>query len=102
MHVLLVTFRIAGRIDEKAWEDLAHKVAAVPGLISKTWILNSEASEGGGFYLFETSQARDDYLNGPIVSALKADPTLQGLTARTFTVHERLTAITRGPVGASA
>ena len=46
------------------YSDLAHRIAAIPGLICKVWTENREAGEAGGVYLFEDEASLDAYLGG--------------------------------------
>jgi hypothetical protein len=82
--------------DEMAEEnaELAHRIAAVPGLICKVWTENREAGEAGGIYLFESEDSLDSYLAGKI-ERMKASG-IEGIRARKFDVNEPLTRITRG------
>lgn len=46
------------------------KFKALPGLQQKHYIFNHETGEGGGIYFFDTKEAVDAYLNGPIVASV--------------------------------
>jgi hypothetical protein len=83
-------------------QSLAQAIAAVPGLRWKIWPLNDREKEGGGIYLFETDQALNDFLSGPIVAQVKSHPALYDLSAKVFDVMADVTSITRGPVLAMA
>jgi hypothetical protein len=81
---------------------LAQLVAGVPGLQWKVWILNEKENEAGGVYFFNSDQALENYLSGPIVTQVKSHPALRELSAKRFDVMEDVTALTRGPVSAMA
>lgn len=83
---------------ETAWLDAAQPVAETPGLRWKVWLMNEAEHEAGGIYLFESEDAAQSYLTGPIVTALKASPGISNISAKLFDVLERHTSITRGPV----
>lgn len=76
--------------------------AAVPGLRWKIWLLNHPEKEAGGIYLFESNQALNDFLSGPLVAQVKSHPALYDLSAKAFDVMADVSAVTRGPVQAMA
>jgi hypothetical protein len=84
-----------------AFAGVANDIAAVQGLLWKIWILNEQESEAGGIYLFDNSDSVRSYLEGPIVSGLKAHPALSDISAKQFDILEDLTGITRGPITAT-
>ncbi|MDI9914189.1 YdhR family protein [Rhodococcus sp. IEGM 1379] len=47
-----------------------EKFRALEGLTQKYYIRNHETGELGGVYLFETKEAVDAYVNGPIVASV--------------------------------
>ena len=85
--------------DEMAEElsDLAHRIAAVPGLVCKVWTENREAGEAGGIYLFEDEASLDAYM-GPKIARMEAFG-IKGIQAKKYDVNESLTRITRGRLG---
>jgi hypothetical protein len=83
---------------EAAWLEAAQPIADVPGLHWKVWLMNESEHEAGGIYLFESEDAAQAYLAGPIVGALKSSPAVSNISAKLFDVLESHTAITRGPV----
>ena len=74
--------------------EAASRVAQVPGLQSKTWWLDREAGRAGGVYVFESRQAADSYLAGPIVSALREAPFCEGVQTRVTELLEEPTRLT--------
>lgn len=74
--------------------DLAHRIAAVPGLVCKVWTENREAGEAGGIYLFEDENSLDAYA-GDKIARMEASG-IKGIRAKKFDVNETLTRITRG------
>ncbi|HEX6252011.1 MAG TPA: YdhR family protein [Gemmatimonadaceae bacterium] len=83
---------------ETAWLQAAQPIADAPGLRWKVWLMNEKESEAGGIYLFDSEQAAQSYLDGPIVAALKSSPAISDISAKMFDVMESHTGITRGPV----
>jgi hypothetical protein len=84
--------------DEMAAEysDLAHRIAAAPGLIWKVWTENRETGEAGGVYLFEDEPSLHAYLEAKI-GRMKAAG-VDGLRVKECDVNEPLTRITRGTI----
>jgi len=98
--VLQVNFTFAAsRAElEDAWLQIAQPIADVQGLRWKVWLMNEAERLAGGLYLFESETAAQSYLDGPIVTALKASPGISNISAKLFDVLECHSAITRGPV----
>jgi hypothetical protein len=98
--VLQVNFTfMTSRADlETAWLEIAPLLADVPGLRWKVWLMNEAERQAGGLYLFESETAVHSYLDGPIVAALKANPSICNISVKLFDVLESHSAITRGPV----
>lgn len=84
---------------EAAWLEAAPSVAESAGLLWKVWLINKERNEAGGIYLFETREAAETYMAGPIVDALKGSPAVSNISAKLFDVMVEHSVITRGPVG---
>lgn len=83
---------------EAAWLDAAQPIAESPGLVWKVWLMNEEKHEAGGIYLFESREAAESYMTGPIVAALKASPAVSNISAKLFDVITEHSAITRSPL----
>ncbi len=96
MHAVLITFRSVASLDDVHDDFLAGAgaIAAVPGLLSKTWV--QEGDRLGGFYLFTDADAAATYLDGPIIAETKAVPAFSDWDVQQFTVIEEFSAITRG------
>jgi 2-polyprenyl-3-methyl-5-hydroxy-6-metoxy-1,4-benzoquinol methylase len=52
-------------------EEAASRMQEVPGLQSKWWWVDGQKGRAGGVYWFESRQAAESYVGGPIVSALR-------------------------------
>jgi Putative mono-oxygenase ydhR len=98
-HIQLVTFQLAG-LEPDAYR--AHAEAAapaftqIPGLRAKAWLANPDTNTYGGVYAWESREAMEAYVSGPIFGALLADPAMAHVRTRDFGVLERATEITRG------
>ena len=103
MKILKIEFRFDG--DRKSFDDAfkeaAEPIAQTPGLKWKIWLWNDEERIGGGVYLFDDQSSIDEYLNGRIIAGLKTAPAISEAQIGVFDVVEKLTAITKGPVGAA-
>jgi hypothetical protein len=82
--------------DEMAadYSELAHRIAAVPGLIWKIWTENRDTGDAGGLYLFKDEPSLDAYLEAKIQRMKAAG--IEGLRVKKFDINEPLTRITRG------
>src|SRR5512141_3430119 len=83
---------------ETAWLPAAQPIADTPGLRWKVWLMNEADHEAGGIYLFDDEASLQAFLDGPIVAAVKNNPAISNISAKTFDVMDALTAGTRGPV----
>ncbi len=74
LKVLKVTFKSAKSIEElsKMSEASLPKFRALKerGLIQKLYVSNPETEERGGIYIFESQEAVEEYLNGPIYTSI--------------------------------
>jgi hypothetical protein len=102
--LLQVNFKLNVSIAEyqSLCQSLAETFAAIPGLHWKVWTLNEAAREAGGVYLFESEQALNAYLTGPLGAQMWSHPALRDISVKTFDIMGGVTAITRGPVAVAA
>jgi hypothetical protein len=81
-------------------DHVAGAIAAVPGLLSKVWIIDEARRRAGGVYLFADRAAATAYVEGPIIARLRANPALGGVEIHVFDVLEAPSRVTRGlPAG---
>ena len=96
-HIQVVTFQLAG-LDPDAYrahtEASAPTFAEIPGLRAKAWLANPSTNTYGGVYAWESREAMEAYVSGPIFGALRANPGMADVTTRDFDVLERPTEIT--------
>ncbi len=95
---LQIEFELACTVDDyrKIAEHRAPTIASVPGLISKLWIVDETHQRAGGAYLFSDRAAATAYLEGPIVTALRANPAFRQVTTRLFDIIPAPSEVTRG------
>ena len=97
-HIQIVTFRLAGLSPEEYaahCEAVAPRFKDIPGLRAKAWLADERRNAYGGVYAWESPEAMEDYLHGPIFGALRANPRIGGIMSRDFEVLERPTRTTR-------
>jgi hypothetical protein len=96
-HIQIVTFELAG-LEPDAYkahvEAVAPAFTEIPGLRAKTWLANPSTNIYGGVYTWESPEAMQAYLSGPIFGALLTNPGVAHVTTRDFGVLERPTEIT--------
>ena len=105
MHVLIVNFRLKG-VDEsqyaKLCDDIAPAFAAVPGLVSKIWLKNSERGVYGGVYVWENREAFERYTASDLFKTVASHPNLADISAQDFGILEAPTRVTNGLLTAVA
>jgi hypothetical protein len=73
----------------------AVALSKVQGLISKVWMADFK-NKYASFYLWETKEAMDDFMNSPMVAGLAKIPFLKDLSIVEYPVVEEASKITRG------
>jgi heme-degrading monooxygenase HmoA len=99
MHVQIVNFRLEGIGEEdyrRHCEAIAPAFANLPGLVSKTWLANPDTNTYGGVYVWRSREAMEDYKRTDIYKGMLANPHLDGVVSKDFTVLENPTRVTRG------
>ena len=96
-HIQIVTFQLAG-LEPDAYrahcEASAPAFAEIAGLRAKAWLANPSTNTYGGVYPWDSPEAMEAYVSGPIFGALLANPGIADVTTRDFGVLERPTEIT--------
>lgn len=98
-YVLQVDFKMDGPFGDEmaeAFSDLANSINEEDGFIWKIWTENSETKEAGGIYLFETKETAEKYIE--MHSKRLASFGINNVNAKIFSINEKLTEITKGPV----
>jgi Putative mono-oxygenase ydhR len=104
MHALFVTYvlRYCDPAQHAEFcEQLAPAMAAVPGLLAKTWLTNCETGRFGGFYVFASRAAFERYVASELFETLMSPGSVRDVTASEFSVADVPTALTRGPRNSS-
>ena len=100
MHAQLITYQL---------QDIAHAeylkqmvepdapiLAKVNGLISKVWLTDEEKNTFGGFYLWESKTAMENFMHSDLVKAVVSRPYVKNVTSVDYGVNEKASLITRG------
>jgi hypothetical protein len=97
-RILQINYKLIGTLAEykKENQPYAEPIAQTPGLRWKVWLVNEVTKEAGGIYLFESDAALQGFVNGPIGTEIKSDPTA---SLKEFDIPMELSAVTRAPVG---
>ena len=74
----------------------APVIAQVPGLISKVWLTDEEKNTFGGFYLWESKSAMENFMHSDLVKAVVSRPFVQNVSSVDFEVNQEASLITRG------
>lgn len=94
MYIQIVTFGLNGVTEEEFHDFCAGETAtfaAVPGLLSKIWLRQTDGETYGAVYLWRDREAHDDYIRGEIWHSVLADPNLAGVKSVGFEIFEDLT-----------
>jgi hypothetical protein len=97
-HIQIVNFRLAGLKPEEYaahCEAVAPQFARIPGLRSKAWLADERTNCFGGLYTWESREAMEAYVQGPIFGALRANPQIGGLMTRDWSLLPEPTRITQ-------
>lgn len=74
----------------------APVIAKVPGLISKVWLADEAKNTFGGFYLWESKTAMEDFMHSDLVKAVVSRPFVINISSTDFEVNQKASLITRG------
>jgi hypothetical protein len=99
VHIQIVNFQLNGIDDaqyRQACDQEASTFAAIPGLVSKVWLVDQSTNTYGGVYTWRDRQAMDNFLDRELFREFSVDPSVKNLTSRDFGVLEAPTQITRG------
>lgn len=98
MYVSILEYRIHD-IDEATWlhtcEDLAHRIAEVPGLMAKLW-LHGAGGVRGGVHVWADKASCDRFLASDLAAMLAGHPNVADLSIKEYGIDEAPTGTTRG------
>ena len=74
----------------------APVLAKVKGLISKVWLADETKNAFGGFYLWESKSAMEDFMHSDLVKAVVSRPYVKNVSSVDWEVNQTASSITRG------
>jgi hypothetical protein len=101
MHIQVINFQLSGVTGEEyaaLCGELAPAFAAVPGLVRKVWLANSDTGTYGGVYVWRDRQAMEDFTKTELLESVEKHPALTNMTSEDFGVLEGPTQVTRGSI----
>ncbi|HEY0464618.1 MAG TPA: YdhR family protein [Polyangiaceae bacterium] len=75
---------------------------SVPGLEWKLWLASPAANSAGGIYLFRDEASASAYVGGPVIAALRRNPSVRDVRIRVYAVEEALSRRTHAVEGSHA
>lgn len=100
MHAQLITYQLKDISQAEYLKQMvepdAPVIAKVPGLISKVWLTDEEKNTFGGFYLWESKSAMENFMHSDLVKAVVSRPFVINVSSVDFEVNESASSITRG------
>src|ERR671925_1942928 len=100
MHAQVITYQL-GDISQAEYQEQmvtpdAPILAEVDGLISKVWLADEEKNTFGGFYLWESKEAMEDFMQSDFVAGVVSRPFVKNVSSVDYAVNESASKITRG------
>ncbi len=100
MHAQLITYRLQdishAEYLKQMVEPDAPVLAKVKGLISKVWLTDEEKNTFGGFYLWESKTAMENFMHSDLVKAVVSRPFVKNVSSVDWQVNQNASLITRG------
>jgi hypothetical protein len=100
MHAQIITYQLndisQADYQKQMVEPDAPILADVSGLIAKVWLADEEKNTFGGFYLWESKEAMETFMQSDLVAAVVSRPFVTNVSSVDYTVNEAASKITRG------
>ena len=100
MHAQLITYQLQdishAEYLKQMVEPDAPVIAEVKGLISKVWLTDEEKNTFGGFYLWESKTAMENFMHSDLVKAVVSRPYVKNVSSVDYQVNQNASLITRG------
>ncbi len=100
MHAQIITYQLSGisQADylKQMVEPDAPIIANVKGLISKVWLADKDKNAFGGFYLWESKTAMQDFMHSDLVKAVVSRAFVKNVSSVDYEVNHNASLITRG------
>jgi hypothetical protein len=99
MHAQIITYQLKDISQAEYLKQMVEPdapiLADVNGLISKVWLVDEENNRFGGFYLWESKDAMDAFMQSDLVAAVVSRPFVKDVSSVDYTVNEAASKITR-------
>jgi Putative mono-oxygenase ydhR len=98
VHAIVMTFDLVDMTPERYAQlsaELAPSFAALPGLLTKIWLTDTDRGRCGGLYLFEDGAAVEGFLKSALARSVAQNPHFAHCAAQQFTVDQTTTAMTQ-------
>jgi Putative mono-oxygenase ydhR len=98
VHAIVMTFNLVDMTPEQYAQvstELAPSFGALPGLLTKVWLTDTDRGRCGGLYLFADDDAAEGFLKSALALSVAQNPHFADLTAQRFTVDQTTTAMTQ-------
>src|ERR1700761_3100318 len=98
VDAIVITFDLVDMTPEQYAHlsaELAPSFAALPGLLSKIWLTDTDGGRRGGLYLFDDAAAAEGFLKSALALSVVQNPHFAHCTAQRFTVDQTTTALTQ-------
>jgi hypothetical protein len=100
MHAQIITYQLNDisqtEYQKQMVEPDAPILADISGLVSKVWLADEEENTFGGFYLWESKEAMEAFMQSDLVAAVVSRPFVKNVSSVDYTVNEAASKITRG------
>jgi hypothetical protein len=100
MHAQIITYQLNDISQTEYLKQMVEPdapiLADVSGLISKVWLADEEKNTFGGFYLWESKEAMETFMQSDLVAAVVSRPFVTNVSSVDYTVNEAASKITRG------
>src|SRR5262245_6765674 len=92
MQAQIITYQLSDisqtEYQNQMVEPDAPILADVSGLISKVWLADEENNTFGGFYLWESKEAMEVFMQSDLVAAVVSRPFVKNVSSVDYTVNE--------------
>jgi hypothetical protein len=98
VHAIVMTFDLVDMTPEQYAQlsaELAPSFAALPGLLTKIWLTDTDRGRCGGLYLFDDDATAEGFLKSALALGVAQNPHFASCTAQRFMVDQATTAMTQ-------
>ena len=100
MHAQIITYELNGISESEYIQRMAEPdapvIASVAGLNSKVWLANQATNTFGGFYLWESTEDMQRFMQSDLVAAVVSRAYIKNVHSVDFKISTEQSKITRG------